>query len=211
MTATTVTTKNEMERRCLVDREVRPREALIRFALGPDAQVLPDLGERLGGRGAWVSATAEAVSTAAQKGHFARTFKQKVQVPEALEVICRDGLRQRALQLVGLARKAGELVAGFDQVRALVRERQPAYMIEASDSAEDGRRKVLALALKCWGASLKTVGCFTSVELGDALGREPVMHVVWLPGGLATRFGVELTRLSGFVPLLPEGWDRTDA
>ena len=76
--------KSKEERRCIVDGEVGPREGLIRFVIGPEETVVPDLGERLPGRGFWVSARLEAVETAIRKGLFAKAARAKVEVPEEL-------------------------------------------------------------------------------------------------------------------------------
>ena len=45
------------ERRCIVTRATGPKEGLIRFVLGPDDEVVPDLAGKLPGRGIWVAPT----------------------------------------------------------------------------------------------------------------------------------------------------------
>ena len=40
-------------RRCLVTRERLPKEAMIRFVLGPGRELVPDLAGKLPGRGMW--------------------------------------------------------------------------------------------------------------------------------------------------------------
>ena len=42
------------ERTCILTRACRPKEELIRLALGPGGQVAPDVRARAGGRGAWI-------------------------------------------------------------------------------------------------------------------------------------------------------------
>ncbi len=56
------------ERRCIVTGEVTPKEGLIRFVVGPDNQVVPDVLEKLPGRGMWVTATRDALDKAANSG-----------------------------------------------------------------------------------------------------------------------------------------------
>ena len=73
--------RGEPERRCIVTRAVQPRAGLIRFVAGPDDVVVPDLAEKLPGRGMWVSADAAALGQAAKKGHFARAAKRPVKAP----------------------------------------------------------------------------------------------------------------------------------
>src|SRR6056297_557202 len=75
---------NGPERKCIATGEVRPKHGLIRFAIGPEGQVVPDILEKLPGRGIWVSSTREALETAAKKGLFSRGAKQRVTVPDGL-------------------------------------------------------------------------------------------------------------------------------
>ena len=60
------------ERRCIVTGETQPKAGLIRFVAGPDGQVVPDLAEKLPGRGFWVVADRQALDRAAAKGLFSR-------------------------------------------------------------------------------------------------------------------------------------------
>lgn len=213
MTTPTVTktTRNEPERRCLVTRAAGPRRDLIRFTLSPDGEVVPDLAERLGGRGAWVRATRAAVDEAVTRRLFARAFKQSVTVPDYLSDQIEAGLAERALGALGLARRAGEIAIGFDMARAFAKADCPAYMVEASDGAADGRGKVVRLTRQIWADRPKLIGCFSSMALGEALGRPPVMHVMLPEGGISERFGLECHRLGGFRATVPPEWAREEA
>ena len=55
-------TGKHRERRCVATGETLPEQRLIRFALGPDGALHPDLAAKLPGRGAWVSASRTAIS-----------------------------------------------------------------------------------------------------------------------------------------------------
>jgi ribosomal protein L7Ae-like RNA K-turn-binding protein len=113
---------------------------------------------------------------------------------------------RRLLAALGLARKAGDLVTGFEQTQTAIEANRAAFVIEALDGAADGRRK-LANARRRTSASARLVGLFTSSELGLALGAENVVHSAFLAGRGAERWSVEADRLAGFRPLCPEGWD----
>jgi len=76
--------RSEPERRCIVTRESGPKAGLIRFVAGPGDEVVPDLAERLPGRGMWVSADAAALGQAAAKGHFARAARRQLRAPADL-------------------------------------------------------------------------------------------------------------------------------
>ncbi len=182
------------ERRCIVTGEVGPKERMVRFVLSPERVVVPDVAAVLPGRGLWVTASQDILMRAMAKGQFARAARGKVTVPPDLADLTERLLAARALQTLGLARRAGELLLGFDAVDLALSGRKPlAVLIAASDGAWDGRRK---LAGRRGNAVLVEV--FTAQEMGLALRRENVIHAAIRPGGLASRFVVEAARLSGF-------------
>jgi predicted RNA-binding protein YlxR (DUF448 family) len=195
----------ERLRRDIVSGESLPEDRLIRFVVGPDGAATPDLARKLPGRGLWVAADRASVETAARKGLFARAAKAKVVAPAGLADQVERLLLARLLSALGLARKAGDLTFGFEKVLAAIETGRVAALIEASDGAEDGRRKLLAAARKCPSAPL-LVGLFASAEMGLALGAENVIHSAFLAGRGADRWISDVRRLSGFRPLLPEGW-----
>ena len=78
-------------------------------------------------------------------------------------------------------------------------------LIEASDGAADGRRKILNVARKS-PKPPQLCGLFDAEELGLALGAENVIHTAFLAGRGADRWTNDVRRLSGFRPLLPESW-----
>jgi predicted RNA-binding protein YlxR (DUF448 family) len=133
------------ERRCIATMESLPQSGMIRFVLSPDKEVTPDLAARLPGRGAWVGASREAMELAVKKGAFARAFKAQVKVPNNLADCVEKLLVSRILDQLGLARRAGDLILGYEQVREAIQTARPYCLIEASDGAADGRGNVLAL------------------------------------------------------------------
>ena len=193
------------ERRCIVSGEVVPEERLIRFVVGPDGVVFPDLARKLPGRGMWVEATRAAVEQAARKGAFARSAKAQVKAPPGLADQVEQLLRTRLLQGLGLARRAGELTWGFEKASSAIGAGRAVWMIEASDGGADGRGKLLSAARR-QPSPPRLVGVFDSAELGLALGLENAIHLVFLAGRGAKRWTQDVQRLSGFRPLLPESW-----
>ncbi|MBS4010155.1 MAG: DUF448 domain-containing protein, partial [Roseovarius sp.] len=95
------------ERKCIATAEVQPKHGLIRFVIGPEGQIAPDLAEKIPGRGIWVAADRAALEKAANKGLFARAAKQTVQVPEGLVDQVEALLVRRVIDLISLARKGG--------------------------------------------------------------------------------------------------------
>lgn len=193
------------ERRDIVTGEVMDEARLIRFVVGPDGAIAPDLARKLPGRGVWVAADRASVDTAAKKGLFSRAAKAKVSAPADLSDGIENLLKRRLLSGLGLARRAGDLTSGFEKVSAAIVGGKAAWLIEASDGAADGRRKIWAKARKQSPAP-GLVGVFTASELGLALGAENVIHTAFLAGRAADRWAQDVFRLSGFCPLLPESW-----
>jgi predicted RNA-binding protein YlxR (DUF448 family) len=195
----------DRERRDIVSGEVMDEARLIRFVAGPDGAVVPDLARKLPGRGIWVVAERAAVETAAKKGLFARAAKAKLKAAPDLADQVQALLLRRLLSGLGLARRAGDLTCGFEKVQAAIRADRAAWLVEASDGAADGRRKLLALAQR-QSRVPGVIGVFSATDLGLALGLENVIHTAFLAGRAADRWALDVHRLAGFCPLLPESW-----
>ena len=193
------------ERKCIATGQVLAEDKLIRFVVGPDAVVVPDLARKLPGRGMWVEATRAAVDQAAKKNAFSRSAKAQLKAPPELADQVEKLLVQRLLQALGLARRSGELTWGYDRVSTAIGTGRAAWMIEAADGAADGRRKLLQIAAR-QDVPPRLIGAFSEAEIGLALGLENVIHLAFLAGRGARRWTSDVERLSGFRPLLPESW-----
>ncbi len=183
------------ERRCVVTGQVRPKAELLRFVVAPDGGVVPDIGARLPGRGIWLCARRDVVNTAVAKRLFARAARRAATVPADLADRVEGLLARRCLDLLGLARRAGQAVCGFEKVRAEVKARRAAVVMEARDAAQDGRGKIRALA-----AGLPVVDLFDAAELGAVFGRDAAVHVALARGRLADRLVADSALLAGFRP-----------
>jgi predicted RNA-binding protein YlxR (DUF448 family)/ribosomal protein L30E len=179
-------------RRCIVTGAVGPKEGLIRFVVGPDRQVVPDLEGRLPGRGMWLSAKRDVVNTAVAKATFSKAARQKVEVSADLADRLETLLRRRCLDILGLARRAGQVVSGYEKVRAALKSGQGAVLLAARDAAEDGVAKIGALA-----PGMPAVTVLTAAEMGAAFGRDHTVHGLLLQGRLAERLLTESARLAG--------------
>ena len=195
----------DRERRDLVSHEVMDDSRLIRFVAGPEGQVVPDLGRKLPGRGLWVEASRASVEAAVKKNGFTRAAKTKLTAPADLADLVERLLVRRCLDQLGLARREGVLISGFEKSLANVRSGKAAWIIEAADGSADGRGKLLSLA-KHITPRPKVCGVFTADDLSLALGLENAIHAVLLEGGRADRWTIEVERLAGFRPLLPPEW-----
>lgn len=173
---------------CAVTRQVQPIEELIRFVVGPDGEVVPDLKCKLPGRGLWVSASRDTLGEAIRRGVFGRGFKREVRVSPDLVALTDALLVRGAVEALAMAGKAGEVVAGFTKVEAALGAGQAAMLLHASDGAADGIRKLDAIARQNTGetAPFPILCALTSAELDLALGRSNVIHAA-LRAGPAVR------------------------
>lgn len=181
------------QRRCIVTGEVRAREELLRFVVDPSGHLIPDITGRAPGRGIWLSPDRDSVRTALSRRLFARAARQAVEVSPDLDRRIEELLASRCIELIGLARRAGQAVAGFEKVRDRLRKGAAAILLAAPDGAEDGRAKLRHLA-----SGLTVVDCLTSEELARAFGRDHAVHAVLAPGALARKFELEALKLRGF-------------
>ena len=195
----------DRERRDLVTHQVMDESRLIRFVAAPDGSVAPDLARKLPGRGLWVAADRVSIETAVKKNLFSRAAKAPLKPAADLADTVENLLARRCLDQLGLARREGVLISGFEKSLAAVRAGKAAWIIEAADGSADGRGKLLSLA-KHMTPPPKVCGVFTADDLGLALGLENAIHAVLLEGGRADRWTFEVERLAGFRPLTPPGW-----
>lgn len=200
MLATTATASPEggafpapPRRRDIVSRESGDRSRMLRFVVDPERRLVPDLAARLPGRGIWVAADRESLAQAVRKRLFDRQAGCTVLVPEDLGGLVERLLAARACDILGLGRRAGEVVQGFDQVAAVLGGQEAGVLVEASDAAMHGARK-----LRARQGDGPLVACLTRAEIGRALGRDAVVHAWMRHGTLATRLLEEATRLEGF-------------
>ncbi len=183
------------ERRCIVTRKVAPKAGLIRFVVDPEGVVQPDPAARLPGRGMWLSADRDVLNKAVASNGFARAARRSVKADADLADRVEQLLSRRLFDGFGLARRAGLVTLGFDQVRDQLQSGRVALLVTAADGAEDGRRKLRALA-----PDLPLIVAGSRDELGAAVGREQVVHIAVAPGGLVPRLLREAQRLAGFRP-----------
>lgn len=187
-----VKTRNVSERRCIATGESRPKAGLVRFVVGPEGTLAPDVAERLPGRGIWVAAERWAIEKAASRRLFARAARREVIVSDGMADEVETQLTRRITQLISLARKGGQAVAGYEKAKGWLATGEAAVLIQASDGSARGKSK-----LRPPGGKRGLVEVLTASELGMAFGREHVIHGALAAGGLATRIVEEAARLSG--------------
>ena len=180
-------------RRCIASGNVVPTDRLIRFVVGPNDELVPDLEGRLPGRGLWVSAAAPALAQAVSKDLFSKSARRRVRLADDLIDRVERLLVKRCQSQLGLARRGGAVVLGFEKVRSMIRAGDAAVLITASDASADGRIKLARL-----DAALERVHILNRDELSLAVGRENVVHAALARGRLAAQFVSDGRRLAGF-------------
>jgi predicted RNA-binding protein YlxR (DUF448 family)/ribosomal protein L30E len=183
-------------RRCAATRERLPKERMIRFVIAPDRTAVPDLAERLPGRGIWLSATRDVVQPARARTALARAARGPVTVPADLPTLLTVELIRRIRDLLGLARRAGQAVAGFERTREWLREGRASLILQAADGSQEERQRCLSSARGPVAAHAP----MPAAGLGAAFGRDHIVHVALAPGRLADRIEIECTRLAGLAP-----------
>ena len=180
------------QRRCVATGRSEAQEALLRFVLDPAGTLVPDLDHKLPGRGLYVAADRAAIDLALKKKSFSRAARQPVTVPEDLAARLEALLVQRCQQLIGLARRAGQAIAGHDRVAEWLKSGEAVLLLQAADGSEAGRAKLAGKA-----RALPEFAVLGTAELAAPFGRDHIVHVALARGGLARRLQSDLTRLKG--------------
>lgn len=191
------------ERLCIAKRSVRPAAELLRFVVGPDGTVVPDLKRRLPGRGAWVTGTRAAVETAVARNAFARAFRRQVAAAPGLGAETERLIERSALDALAITGKAGLVEPGFAKVEAALAERPVVALLQAQEAAADGVRKVAA-AMRRSQVTLPVL-IFPGPQLDLALGRSNVIHAAVLAGPASETLLARYRSLERFRGLEPVG------
>jgi predicted RNA-binding protein YlxR (DUF448 family) len=187
------------ERLCIATRTVKPIAEMLRFVVDPAGAVVPDLKRRLPGRGVWVTATRDAMAEAVARKAFARGFKRPVRAGADLVPATEALLERSALDALGIANKAGLVVAGFAKVEAVLAHRKAMALLRAAEAAPDGVRKLAAAGRQAGGeAAGPPVLTFSGAHLDLALGRSNVIHAALLAGPASEALLARYRRLERF-------------
>jgi len=173
------------ERLCVVTREVKATDEMIRFVVGPDRAVVPDLKRRLPGRGVWVTATRDCLAKAARRNVFAHAFGADAKVAADLPDQVQGLLERALLDALAIARKAGEAVTGHARVEAAAEEGAAVAYVRARDAGPEGVRQIMAAIRRGSAAdtaNVVVIPAFTSAQLDLALARPNVIHAALLAG-----------------------------
>ena len=196
------------ERKCILSGEHGARDRLIRLALSPDGEVLPDVRARAPGRGAWIGVDRRTLEEARTRGKLRgallRAFKtDKLSIPDDLSERIEAALRQTALDRLGLEARAGTLITGAERIETAARRGELRLLLHAADAGGDGRRALDQAqrvgARVGGGAGEGLVFPTERTILSLALGRQNVVHIGIIDAAAAARVLSALTRWRAFI------------
>lgn len=181
-------------RRCIVTRESLPKDDMLRFVVGPDNTLVPDLAGRLPGRGMWLKAAPGLLELAMKKGAFHRAAKAQVTIPGDMAAMLGGMLEQRLMDMLGMARRAGESVAGWQKVQEWLAAGRVGLLVEATDGSPAERARLIG------GHQMPVILALPAETLGRIFGRGGAVHVAVAKGRLAEAIAREANRLRAFAP-----------
>jgi uncharacterized protein len=190
-----------MERHCALSRQLKPVAEMIRFVVGPDGAVVPDVKRKLPGRGIWITGTRAAIEDAVKRKVFARGFKRDVRAAGDLAELSERLLERAALDALAILAKAGGMAVGFAKAEAALSQDDVLALIHAAEAAADGKRKLDAALHRNRGEKsleIAIVDAFTGAQLDLALSRPNVVHAALLAGPGAETFLARAARLARF-------------
>ena len=184
-------------RTCIVTRSEKPIEDMIRFVTDPENNVVPDLKRNLPGRGVWITASAEHVAKAIEKGMFSRAFKKPVKADPDLTVLIRQLLNSRISGLLSMAKKAGNLTKGQNNVEEQIRKKNASLIIIATNNRGDGKQKIQSL-LEKHSPQTQYVELFTSDELDSIVDGVNTVHISLSESGITEQIRSMAEKLQRF-------------
>ena len=114
-------------------------------------------------------------------------------MPSDLSLLLQTALTRRIGECLGLARRAGQAVAGYEKAREALRTGRYKLVLQASDGSEAERSRFLS----GFGPDLTIIDPLPGEALGRVFGRDYVVHVAVAPGKLAEWLVAEAGRLAG--------------
>ncbi len=174
-------------RMCIVTRESGSPDELIRFVAAPDGSIIPDLKRQLPGRGCWVKIDRSLVDKAVAKKTFARALRADVKAADDLGETVDRLLVQQLMQMMNMARKAGQFITGASKVDAAIRVGAAIAVFHSTGAADDGVRKI-DQARKAWHLGMETeeeipsFRLFSESEMEGVMGQNAFIHAAVLAG-----------------------------
>lgn len=203
----------DSERRCILTGDRASPDVLVRLALSPDGEVMPDVRAKAPGRGAWIGVSRagleKALANGKLKGALARAFKTAVTIPPDLPERLEQALQQQAMDRLGLEARASNVLTGSEKIDVAARRGQVRMLLHAADAASDGSRKLD----QAWRVGDEAEGTGLSGHvlsvgrdtLSKAMGRDNVVHIAVTDDRAAGRLRTALSRWQSYIGYANEG------
>jgi hypothetical protein len=188
----------QSERLCAATGAMQCVDQMIRFVVGPEQTIVPDLKRRLPGRGVWITATRQALELAVRRKSFAKSFKRDISVAGDIVETTERILERFALDALAMAHKAGRVAIGFSRVEKALARKEVVGLLHAADAGPEGVRKLNAALRRHHAADVVVIGGLSSAQLNLALGRPNVIHAAVLGGAESDTFLARAARLDCF-------------
>ncbi len=186
--------KKSPSRKCIVTTKILAKEELVRFVLGPENTVYPDIDNKLPGRGVWSILSEEAIKKTIQGKIFSKVFRKKVNIPDNLDTQIENLLLHKLMNALSLAKKSGKVITGFEKVRIALKDDKVALLLSASDGSNDGKSKIASLMHD----KNNIYEVLTSGEMSEALGKENAVHVAIIKSGITGTVEKAISRLNKY-------------
>ena len=183
-------------RKCVISGEVLNKENLLRFVTLKDGTMLPDFNKKIDGRGFYVSNSKKLLQSLVEKHPFNKILHKKVEYAPNMPEIVEGILTKKGLDALNLARKAGDLVLGFEKVKELIIKGRAAFVIEATDAGADGRQKIAELS-----ANLEKFTLYDTETLSTAFDRENTVYLAVKTGKMSDMVRLALKRYQTFLDI----------
>ena len=179
------------ERRCIATGQSRPKSELMRFVVGPDGALTPDLKARLPGRGVWITARQDCLQDAVKRNLFQKGLKCRLVVSSEIDQQVELLLRSAALGALKMANKAGSAIYGFTKLMAAFEKKTIIGLIHAEEASRPEAEKLdykFRTKLEQRGEPPQTVHKkpflgLNGEELSLAFGQANVIHAGLKTGG----------------------------
>lgn len=182
------------ERKCVVSGKILNKEELLRFLVLENGSFIPDFNKKLGGRGVYLSNSKTMLETLVVKNQLSKVLHKKVVIDANLPQLVENILANRGLEAINLARKAGDMILGFEKVKDIIVKGRAAFVIEAADAGADGKQKIAEMA-----KDLEKFTVYDVATLDKALDRENTVYLAVAKGKTSSMVRLALKRYQTFL------------
>ena len=181
-------------RKCIASGEIKNEDELLRFVKTSDSRLVPDFEKKLAGRGLYVSNSQSLLKKALEKNLFIKSIHVFLKIPNNMEEQVRDLLKQKGLERLAFANKAGAVAANFEKEDISALAQKVAFMIEAADGVSEN-----CLTIKAFDENLEVLKVYDTQDLNQALGAQNTDFIAVLKSDIAAKVYQHIKRYQAFI------------